>query len=35
MGHIYCITNTVNGKRYVGYTVKSIEERFKIHLKDS
>lgn len=33
-GFIYCITNDVNGKQYVGKTVDSIEKRFKEHLND-
>lgn len=36
MPYIYKITNDVNGKIYVGKTsLKTIEERFKEHLKDS
>lgn len=35
MAFIYVITNDVNGKQYVGQTVRSIEERFKEHLDDS
>jgi group I intron endonuclease len=34
MGYIYLITNTVNGKRYVGQTIrKNIETRWKAHRK--
>lgn len=35
MAYIYCITNNINGKRYVGKTNSSIEERFKGHIYDS
>lgn len=33
MTNIYIITNKLNGKQYVGKTVKSIEERFKEHCR--
>ena len=35
MGYIYCITNLVNQKKYVGKTIYSITERFKEHCRDS
>ena len=31
---VYLITNSVNGKQYVGQTVKSVEKRWKQHLRD-
>lgn len=36
MPYIYCITNDVNDKKYVGKTsLKTIEERFHQHIEDS
>ena len=35
MAYIYVITNTVNGKQYVGATKYTVEQRFKEHIRDS
>jgi hypothetical protein len=35
LAYIYLITNTINGKVYVGKTEDSIEHRFKEHICDS
>ena len=35
MGFIYKATNTVNGKVYIGQTIRTIEERWKEHLCDT
>lgn len=34
MAYIYKITNQINGKIYIGKTVKTIQERWKEHSKD-
>ena len=31
-GYIYCITNKVNSKQYVGQTIRTVEDRYKQHL---
>ena len=34
MAYIYCITNIINGKQYVGKTMYSITRRFQEHCSD-
>ena len=33
MGHIYCLFNTVNGKRYIGQTSRSVSRRLHEHIR--
>lgn len=35
MGYIYKITNSINGKLYIGQTRKTIKERFQVHIKNA
>mgnify|MGYP002580750181 FL=1 len=35
MNYIYLITNKINGKQYIGQTIRTIEERWKGHISAS
>lgn len=32
---VYCVTNVKNGKRYVGWTNKTLEQRWKMHVRNA
>jgi group I intron endonuclease len=35
VGNVYSVTNKLNGKRYVGWTIVAVEKRFARHLYDA
>lgn len=35
MNYIYLVTNKINGKQYIGQTIRTIEERWKGHISTS
>lgn len=35
LGHLYLVTNTINGKHYIGKTYNSVSSRWSQHLRDA
>lgn len=33
LGRVYLVTNVVNQKRYIGFTVKTIDARWRVHVR--